>query len=574
MHRPTIRRRFLSRRARTNSQRGVVFLFTSYLVSFTLLVLVTAMFVRSTNELRMAERSAQTQQAFWLSEASLDRGLREVLLQEPTYLVVPASTMWVGTGGPMGPASCNPWKGLSLSSDQQTSYQICRTGQTSYEINADGTKQGTTQRTELLTGEVERVTPQIEFKHTIYAASPIVVNYSFVDGSVATSAKDRGALQFTMLSFMQGAISLPKDHAVDALQLLNGSAWVDLKGKPVTDPNSQIQELQVEKMGDFIPIVVPQNLGTVPGADADQVLRKGDAFGACLPPGTYYAKGIALTNATLCTDGRVDLYVEGPIQATNSWIYGQPRKTPDVNWVGRQDYSSEDLHIFALPDQGGHNTISLQGVSAAPVTAALIYAPDMNVTMSGGHMLRGGLISKTAVMQGAWASDWGRLQNNPPAVKHSQDLARVDIRAWGIHGKGTKFGQFVFAPPPPPVGTGGFSGGGGGCGGGGGGSVICTEMHRQGLISDAWYAADSAFGLQQERSTMLLYQRWANHVVAAMQRSRLVTSLVAPLARAWAHHMAYEMGMSQTDDPLGWLLNAVGLPIHQMLGRLLVQHGQ
>ena len=41
-----------------HSERGAVMLLSSYMVSFTLLVLTTALFVRSANEMHLAERSA------------------------------------------------------------------------------------------------------------------------------------------------------------------------------------------------------------------------------------------------------------------------------------------------------------------------------------------------------------------------------------------------------------------------------------------------------------------------------------------------------------------------------------
>ena len=71
-----------TRRARP--ERGAVVLLSTYLVSFTLLVLTTAMFVRSSNEMRMAERSAELSQAFWGAEAALDKAMVDLRTQTPS----------------------------------------------------------------------------------------------------------------------------------------------------------------------------------------------------------------------------------------------------------------------------------------------------------------------------------------------------------------------------------------------------------------------------------------------------------------------------------------------------------
>ena len=112
-------------------------------------------------------------------------------------------------------------------------------------------------------------------------------------------------------------------------------------------------------------------------------------------------------------------------------------------------------------------------------------------------------------------------------------------------------------------------------GGNGQPTVICTELHRQGFISDAWFAADSAYAnLYIDPATRAGYVRWATPLTKLMARSRGVTALVRPFGRAWAKHMAYVMGASQEDSALGRWLNTVGVPLNRALGQRLVRHQQ
>jgi len=459
-------------------------------VSFTLLVLVTALFVRSTNELRMAERTIQNQQAFWLAEASLDRGLYEILYSEPTQLIVSDKEDEACTQPPAFGADPRV---LSLSANQTTSYKVCRMGTNSYEVNGDGTKLGTTQRTELLTGEMQRVTPEIKFAHTIYTANPMVLRGGVIDGSLATSAEDKDALQLLDHSALKGNIFLPSGRDAEALKLSDsmwvdpdGRAWVDPAGNPVTNMATLIQELKMEPMGDLIPIRVPNPINWLQGAEASpHILSYTNFSPPCIQAGTWYVKGINLTNSELCTyGGPVELYVKGDITVTNSWLYGQPAKDalghPITQGVGRLtgQVTPENLRIFALPDKPKdgpvRDTITLEGNGT---TAAAIYAPDMRVIIRNGYTLKGAVISKTATIdRGGAAGLFGGMALYDPAlngkpIKHSPNMARVDVKAWGMRGQGETFQVKNWVEVLPTSPGGGFSGistgYNGGCGGGG-----------------------------------------------------------------------------------------------------------
>jgi hypothetical protein len=101
-------------------------------------------------------------------------------------------------------------------------------------------------------------------------------------------------------------------------------------------------------------------------------------------------------------------------------------------------------------------------------------------------------------------------------------------------------------------------------------TVICTELHRQGLMSDEIREADERFGRMISATspeTMLGYHYWAIPIVNLMQKSRLFTKIVWAVARPWAYHMAYEMGSLEKDNLLGKILMKVGAFISRTIGK-------
>jgi len=101
-------------------------------------------------------------------------------------------------------------------------------------------------------------------------------------------------------------------------------------------------------------------------------------------------------------------------------------------------------------------------------------------------------------------------------------------------------------------------------------TVICTELHRQGFMSDEIREADERFGRMISATspeTMLGYHYWAIPIVNLMQKSRLFTKIVWTVARPWAYHMAYEMGSLETDNLLGKILMKVGAFISKAIGK-------
>lgn len=105
---------------------------------------------------------------------------------------------------------------------------------------------------------------------------------------------------------------------------------------------------------------------------------------------------------------------------------------------------------------------------------------------------------------------------------------------------------------------------GGGFLGIGGGKVICTELHRQGLLDNATFEADQEFGKFMRETypqVMIGYWALALPVVGLMQKSKAFTYLVSFFAKPWAKHMAYLMGVREKDHLFGRLIMSIGKPL-------------
>lgn len=113
----------------------------------------------------------------------------------------------------------------------------------------------------------------------------------------------------------------------------------------------------------------------------------------------------------------------------------------------------------------------------------------------------------------------------------------------------------------------GAAAGGGDSGSGEGASVICTHLHSLGYMSDEIYQADSAFGKTVDPQVYRGYVRWARPFVTMMKTFPITTPLVAAIAKPWAIHMAYRMGVSDRDSTLGKMMMKVGWKVCSALGR-------
>jgi hypothetical protein len=109
---------------------------------------------------------------------------------------------------------------------------------------------------------------------------------------------------------------------------------------------------------------------------------------------------------------------------------------------------------------------------------------------------------------------------------------------------------------------------------GGASTVICTELHRQGFMSDYIRDADQRYGdmiMETRPEVMLGYHYWALPIVNLMKKSRAFTTLVWFVAKPWSHQMAYEMGAMQKGNWIGKSLMQVGILFSGIIGKALIR---
>jgi hypothetical protein len=110
-----------------------------------------------------------------------------------------------------------------------------------------------------------------------------------------------------------------------------------------------------------------------------------------------------------------------------------------------------------------------------------------------------------------------------------------------------------------------------GMGGGGGASVICTELHRQGLMSDEIYDYDDLFGEMIRMTTPETYDgyiSWAPTVVEKMRKSKFLTKAINVFAKPWSKEMARRMGSNHKFSLVGFVIMELGLAICSTIGNI------
>ena len=127
------------------------------------------------------------------------------------------------------------------------------------------------------------------------------------------------------------------------------------------------------------------------------------------------------------------------------------------------------------------------------------------------------------------------------------------------------------------------SGGGGGC------KIICTKLHELGYLPDNIYAADELFGQWLRTNDPYAYYgyvKWASVVVDWMEsdgpqcmfwikdkdkrgqaQRELAIKWARRIATPWAEHMAYKMGVGETDNRAGRMIMTTGMWISRLIGK-------
>jgi hypothetical protein len=106
----------------------------------------------------------------------------------------------------------------------------------------------------------------------------------------------------------------------------------------------------------------------------------------------------------------------------------------------------------------------------------------------------------------------------------------------------------------------------------GGISVVCTELHSQGIMSRELYRSDTAFAkAHMAAGTLRGYRLWGVPLVRLMRKSPKVTAIAAWFAISRAHYIASLSGVSYCPKLArrGKIINTVGVPICNFLGKFV-----
>lgn len=105
----------------------------------------------------------------------------------------------------------------------------------------------------------------------------------------------------------------------------------------------------------------------------------------------------------------------------------------------------------------------------------------------------------------------------------------------------------------------------------GGGKIICTELHKQGYLSDEVMKLDAEYGIKlrnEKYHVYVGYVAWAQYVVIGMKKSKNFTKLVHKFAAPWSEHMAYN------NNKLGKVLTFIGESICGIIGKMILSKKQ
>jgi len=97
-------------------------------------------------------------------------------------------------------------------------------------------------------------------------------------------------------------------------------------------------------------------------------------------------------------------------------------------------------------------------------------------------------------------------------------------------------------------------------------SVICTELHRQGILDTEAYLKDAEFGkvLKQSNPNVIVgYHFLAKPVVKLMRKSPLFTKVISYPTLKWAYYIA-----GRENSVIGAFIFHVGIPVCSVIGTI------
>jgi hypothetical protein len=101
------------------------------------------------------------------------------------------------------------------------------------------------------------------------------------------------------------------------------------------------------------------------------------------------------------------------------------------------------------------------------------------------------------------------------------------------------------------------------------GKVLCTELHRQGYMSNELYAKDADYGVEVgllRPHVVIGYHLWAKPVVKLMEVSPLFTKVISYPVLKWAKHIAGE-----EKSLFGYFAQYVGETFCGVLGKIVIK---
>jgi hypothetical protein len=104
-----------------------------------------------------------------------------------------------------------------------------------------------------------------------------------------------------------------------------------------------------------------------------------------------------------------------------------------------------------------------------------------------------------------------------------------------------------------------------------GGKVLCTELCRQGLISEEILEGDLIYAKSVAIETKVGYWVWAKPLAEKCKTSKVLTYMALPFVKAWATEMAYQVGRSEKGSILGKIMTKTFEPACNLLGRALIK---
>ncbi len=217
----------------------------------------------------------------------------------------------------------------------------------------------------------------------------------------------------------------------------------------------------------------------------------------------------------------------------------------------------------ANPSAPANTGFALGGVGVAPGDSGSANAFDAAAALSAAISSPGSGIALSSPSINGYAS-----YSSPAGLADGIDNPGTEN---GIGGWGSMAGRGgAAAVSSEDAAEGAFSSDSDGGGGdGGGGSVICTELHRRGVLSDAVYEADELEGREQPREVIAGYHWWGIPYARLMRRSKLAFAVGKILGSAWAHEMAARRKVDGVKSTrLGRFLVKYGPPVCGAIGKV------